>query len=248
MNLIAKVMNRNRAVARRFGARAADYDAHAGLQRDVAGKLASLFPDLRQPSVLEIGCGTGFLTQHLVQACPGGEFLITDIAPEMVARCRATLGERGDSSLSFAVMDGEAPDRSGPFDLIASSMTLQWFGDPLKGLERLNRLLRPGGTLAYATLGPGGFPQWREVLAAEGLPAGVVSMPELPGVVREEDVNIRYGTGRDFLAAMRAIGASEPRAGYRPLVPGRLRRALRRLEEDHNAEITWQFVYGLIRA
>ena len=51
---------------------------------------------------------------------------------------------------------------------IVSSMTLHWLADPVASLERLRRLLAPGGVMLYATLGPDSFAEWRSVLAREG--------------------------------------------------------------------------------
>lgn len=248
MTLIVRDAARNRAIARRFGAKAEDYDSHAGLQRETAARLAGLLPALGAPRVLEVGCGTGFLTAHLLDAYRDGDFLITDLAPEMLDVCRERQGRRACPRARFALMDGEAPESGERFDLIALNMTLQWFADPVGALERLRSLLNPGGTLCYATLGPGGFPEWRAALAAEGLPEGIVAMPPLPGVVTEENKAIPYGNGSTFLAGMKSIGAGEPRSGYRPLTPGQLRRALRRLEREHGARVTWHLVYGRLAA
>ncbi len=244
MTLAAKDLTRNRLIARRFGARAGDYDAHAGLQRRVASRLAASLPPRQAPAVLEVGCGTGFLTGHLLDAYPGGKFLITDLAPEMVAVCGKRYTDPASGNVSFAVMDAEVPDTPKRFDIIALSMALQWFADPLTGLARLQGLLNPGGAIVYATIGPDSFPEWRAALAAENLPDGTVAMPALPGIAAETREAIDYGRGQDFLAAMRVIGAGEPKPGYRPLPPGQLRRALRRLERDSGARVTWHLVFG----
>ena len=100
----------------------------------------------------------------------------------------------------------------------------------------------------YATLGPDSFGEWRAALADAKLAEGVVAMPALPGVFHEQKEIVTYEHGTDFLTAMRAIGAGEPRPGYRPLPPGKLRRSLRALERDHKARITWHIVYGRIGA
>lgn len=246
MALITGDPNRNRAVARRFGLHARDYDARAHLQRQVANRLAKHLPAYRAPRVLEVGCGTGFLTGHLLDAYGDGDFLITDLAPDMVEECQKKLSQHDLSRILFEVMDGEAPDCSGSFDLIATAMTLQWFSDPLAGLARLRTLLNPDGVLCYATLGPDGFAEWRAALAGQNVPEGVVAMPALPGVFHEEREVVSYENGRDFLSNMKTIGAGEPRPGYRPLPPGRLRRALRRLEHDAGALVTWHIVYGRV--
>lgn len=246
MSFIAKELARKAAVARSFGAKAAEYDAHAALQAQVAAHLAGLLPARDAPAVLEVGCGTGLLTAHLLDAYPQGDFVITDLTPEMLEACRQRVP--GQRRVRFAQMDGEAPIDSERFDVIALSMTLQWFNDPVAGLRRLAGLLRPGGVLLYATPGEGNFPEWRAVLEAEGLPDGTVAMPPLPGMVEELTIPVSHASGRDFLAGMRAIGAGEPRRGYTPVAASGLRRALRRLEREHDARVTWHIVVGRLTA
>ncbi|MEC9367565.1 MAG: methyltransferase [Pseudomonadota bacterium] len=237
---------RSRIIARRFGARAKDYDRHAGLQRAIAARLAASLPALEAPRILELGCGTGLLTRHLLALYPDAVLDVTDIAPAMVAACKAACG--GGKRVRYSVMDAEAPDLSGPFDLIAMSMTAQWFDHPSESLQSLTRLLSESGQLHYATIAPGGFSEWRQALAAEGLDSGLVAMPDLPGVTEVELRRIDYGDALSFLRSLKAIGASAGREGYVPLAPGALRRALARLDSDHGACVTWRIAYGCITA
>lgn len=243
------ICERREVIAASFGRSAQAYDRHAGLQARVARRLARFLPALATPRVLEIGCGTGLLTQHLLRRYRDGTFMITDIAGEMVTVCRQRFAQACGERVRFATMDGEFPTlRDSAFDLIATSMTLQWFLDPAAGLQRLRGLLAPGGALFYATLGPDGFPEWRAALAEEGLREGTIAMPDLPGVMHEERPMIDYGCGLDFLKRLRGIGADTPRADYRSLSPGTLRRVLRRLDEAYGACVTWHIVYGRLSA
>lgn len=239
---------RNLLVAEAFSARAQDYERNACLQGKIAEKLARLLPELAHPKILEIGCGTGFLTRHLFERYPQGDFLITDLAPGMLAQCQTRMQVANERSCRFAVMDGETPDCGAGFDLIASSMTLQWFGDPVAGLQRLKGLLKPGGLLLFATTGPDSFPEWRGALDACGLRHGLIAIPQLPGVVEQETRKVNYGNGVAFLKALKAIGAEMPRIGYEPLPPGKLRPALRLFEKNHGGQVSWQIVYGRIGA
>lgn len=239
---------RNTRVAKAFAARAKYYNHSASLQVGIAEKLAQHFPRHDHPKILEVGCGTGFLTRHLMMRYPQGDFLITDIAPEMVVECQGQTMDEERPLCRFATMDGEAPDCGAGFDLVALSMTLQWFADPLAGLERLKASLKPGGHLLFATTGPENFPEWRAALDACDEPHGFISMPQLPGVVEQDKLIVGYGSGMGFLKALKDIGATTSRPGYESLSPGKLRTALRRLELDHEARITWQIIYGLITA
>ncbi len=241
-------LSRSAAVAERFGRSVATYDRHARLQARVARRLASFLPPKTAPKVLEVGCGTGLFTQFLLNRYPDGDFLITDLAPQMIEAARSRFERRNGRPVRFAVMDGEAPDTGERFDLIGLSMVLQWFADPQAGLERLRGLLKPGGTLVFATTGPDGFPEWRTILAGLGRTDGFAHMPALPCLVREDHPLVSFDNGLAFLQRLKGIGATLPRPGYQPLGPGTLRAALRRLEDDYAACVTWHIVYGRCEA
>ncbi|KAB1075699.1 methyltransferase domain-containing protein [Methylobacterium planeticum] len=248
------------AVARAFdGAEA--YDRAAGIQRPVAEGLArriAALPLPARPRILEVGCGTGFLTAALRARLPAGPMLVTDIAPGMLARCRARMGAAGDpGGLDFLAMDGERPclEARPGFDLIASSLAAQWFEDLPGALAGLSRLLAPGGWLALATLAEGTFAEWAAAQRAHGLvPAALPYPPEarlaglrLPGCtisVSVEPVREAHPDGHAFLAALRAIGAGT--AGRAPLPAGTLRRVLRTFEAG-GARVTYAVATCLVQ-
>jgi malonyl-CoA O-methyltransferase len=235
--------NRSAAIAKRFGARAATYDENADLQRIVAERLARLLPQLENPSVLELGCGTGLFSRELIAHCPDGSFVLSDLSPAMLQQARANLDGAGGKKIRFALLDANIPDLDGCFDLIAMSMTLHWLADPRAALERLRRLLTPRGALVYATIGAASFPEWREVLAREDLPSGLIDIPDLPGIAGEDRLVADADT-LSFLRRMQAIGGLTPREGYAPLSAGALRRAIRRADALYDGRITWHIVYA----
>jgi malonyl-CoA O-methyltransferase len=241
------LFRRSALVAERFGARAKVYERHADLQRAVAAKLSRLLPDIQRPRVLELGCGTGLFSRHLVARYPEGSFVLTDAAPAMLAECRHTIAPALRSDVAFEIMDASRPGGEGSFDLIATSMALHWLTDPAASLERLRSLLAPGGVLLYSALGPDSFAEWREALAKEGLPSGLVDLPALGGVVAEERLAPDEST-LAFLHRIEAVGGLTPREGYRPLPPGTLRRAIRSADSLSGGRITWHIVYGSLAA
>lgn len=232
-------------IAAAFGRQAGVYDRHAGLQRDVAQLLSERFPDMSRPRVLEIGCGTGLLTGHLLARYPDSDVLATDIAPAMLQVCRGKYACQ--SRLRFDLVDAEQPDIGGRFDLIASSMVAQWFSRPARTFRKLSQLLAPGGVLLYATTGPQNLPEWRRALETAGVPAACAPCNDLPGIVDERFLTIDYGSTLGFLQSVKAIGASAPCLPERsPASSGLLRRAMREADEACGGRMRWHIVFGKI--
>lgn len=232
---------RSATVARAFAA-AADYDRHARVQRRVARDLARRIAALPLPSaprLLEIGCGTGFLTEALRDEGLRGDWLVTDVSAEMLERARARLGGTGGPRLSFAVLDGEHGLPEGaPFDLVCASLATQWFDDEPAALNRWRERLAPGGHVIAATLGPGTFIEWRAAHEAEGLAPGTLAFTPLAALQALSPANAitvaphreQHADARSFLRSLRGIGAATAARGHRPLSAAALRRVMRRFE------------------
>jgi SAM-dependent methyltransferase len=92
-------------------------------------------------TVLELGAGTGKLTEVLVEA--GHRVIATDPLPEMLTKLRArvvpfAVGVAGAEAIP-------APNRS--VDVVVCAQAFHWF-DHARALPEIARVLRPGGALA----------------------------------------------------------------------------------------------------
>ncbi|SNS15479.1 malonyl-CoA O-methyltransferase [Sphingomonas laterariae] len=233
---------------------AAGYDAAALVQAHAAERLAqhiARLPHPPAPRMLEVGCGTGLLSQALIGRIAPGPWLLTDIAPAMLDRCAARIGSRPD--IAYAQLDGEHPDVSGPFDLIASSFVFQWFADLPGALTRLRGLLAPGGHIAFATMADGSLAEWDAAHRTTGHDAAMASYPTLDqlramgATVNEERFVERHADARAFLASLRAIGAHRPRDARAPVPASVLRRAMAAFDAA-GAAVTYHIAYGVIVA
>lgn len=245
---------RRKQVAKAFSA-ARDYDRHARVQARVADDLAARIAGLElppSPRILEIGCGTGHLTGALLRNGLGGEWLVTDISPQMVERCRARIGER--KGLRYAVLDGETaqPEFAGRFDLVCSSLAMQWFEDLAGSLARMLTWLAPGGHLLFTTLGAETFAEWREAHEREGLQPGtpkLLSASRLETILKDAQAApplIEYHRDAhkgalSFLQSLKSIGAGTPSERHRALSLPQLRRVMRNFENS-GATVTYEVV------
>ena len=241
-------------VARAFD-RARAYDAAARVQAHAAARLADRIAALPLPSdarVLEIGCGTGLLSAALVGRIPARRWLLTDIAPAMLARCARRVGDRPD--VAFTLLDGERPDADGPFDLICASFAHQWFRDLPGAVARQRALLAPGGRIAFATMAAGSLAEWDAAhRAATDMPAAMGGYPT-PDALRAMGAEVEleqrietHADARAFLAGLRDIGAHRPRDPRPPLPAPALRRAMAAFEAA-GARVTYVIAYGSIAA
>ena len=119
---------------------------------DVLLKMTSLKPGMR---VLEIACGTGLVTMRVAEAVmPGGSVFATDIASEMVARTANQAFSKGFDNIEAARMEAEEltlDDDS--FDVAICALGLMYIPDPVRALEEMCRVVRPGGIVAVTVWG-----------------------------------------------------------------------------------------------
>lgn len=101
--------------------------------------------------VLDAGCGLGG-TVFALHDRYGGRLLGLTVSPEQCARATAAATRRGVAdSCRFVVRDYDAPLADllpGGVDLVVMIESLAHASDPVTTIERLARVLRPGGRIA----------------------------------------------------------------------------------------------------
>jgi trans-aconitate 2-methyltransferase len=137
---------------------------------EVLARLDGIAPDV---TALDVGCGTGLVTEALLVLVPRGRVLAIDASADMVALARRRLGDRGEVWCQD-VLDLELDE---PVDAIVSTAALHWVTDHDRLWPRLARALRPGGVLEVQCGGEGNIERVREVIEAVARDAA----PELVG-------------------------------------------------------------------
>jgi len=142
-----------RLLSKRFSEHAKTYDAYANVQKNMARQLVDLLPQKNtnhKINILEIGCGTGYLTRLLVKAFPNAAITAVDIAPGMVEVAK---GMTKEDRVTFLCTDIEEMALNENFDLIISNATFQWLNDLPATLEKLCIRLTAEGSLIFSTFG-----------------------------------------------------------------------------------------------
>ncbi|GGF81962.1 methyltransferase domain-containing protein [Alteromonas lipolytica] len=150
-------------VAKRFSAAARQYDTLATVQSAIAGSALARITTAKATKALDIGCGTGRHTYQLGLISQQTTGL--DIAPGMLAQAAANY-----PMLSFVQGDAEQlPWQADEFDLVFSSMVLQWCRSPLVAMQEIKRVLQPGGKAELAIMVEGSFGELRQGCAGSGV-------------------------------------------------------------------------------
>ncbi|MEO1620177.1 MAG: class I SAM-dependent methyltransferase [Cyanobacteria bacterium J06632_3] len=107
-----------------------------------AWQQAGLGPGYR---VLDLGCGTGSVTQRLAEAVYPGNVIGVDISDQMLQKART---DYIGNNLSFEKADAYQmtfPDAC--FDLVHARFLFQHLKSPNQALREIYRILKPGGSL-----------------------------------------------------------------------------------------------------
>jgi SAM-dependent methyltransferase len=108
-------------------------------------------PDVRGLDVVELGCGTGYVSAWLARR--GARPVGIDPTEAQLATARS-MQERFDLRFPLVQSDAErAPLRDRTFDLAVSEYGASIWCDPYRWVPEAARLLRPGGWLVFLTNG-----------------------------------------------------------------------------------------------
>jgi len=122
-------------------------------------------------TVLDAGCGSGRITQALIERLPEGHVLAADASESMVAAALERLPGADVRRLDLLELDLASLGLSEPLDAILSTATFHWILDHDALFGRLRGVLRPGGRLVAQCGGRGNIDVLRghakDVLARE---------------------------------------------------------------------------------
>jgi malonyl-CoA O-methyltransferase len=222
--------------------------------------------DVRAERILEIGCGTGYLTQLLAERYPSAAITAVDLAENMVQAARDRLGQT--ATIRFSIGDAETMEWDETFDLIVSNATVQWFDTPEYSFCTLTKHLLPGGWVLFSTFGPDTFlelhQQFEEVERDLRLPSGMHGLrlrgpEEWERILRQaglQDVGsldcrhrLEYPDCYAFLQSIKQTGASYSASSVVSLSAQRrlLREVVRRYNRAYRSKDGVYATYQLVQ-
>lgn len=96
--------------------------------------------------VLDIGCGTGRLTEELARRVPAGRVIGVDLSPAMLRTASLWLRERSPATALVLADAASLPFRRA-FDVVFSGATFHWLHDHAALFRSIVTALRPRGRL-----------------------------------------------------------------------------------------------------
>jgi len=155
---------------------------------------------------LDAGCGSGRVSERLLERLPDGRLLAVDASAAMVAKARERLGDRA----SYLVADLAELEVDEPVDLVFSTATFHWILDHDRLFARLREALRPGGRLVAQCGGKGNVAQHAEAIEA------VAARPEFAPHLGELATMWNFAGPEETEARLRAAGFSKARCWLEP--------------------------------
>ena len=196
-------------IQKRFAKNLDTYNDNAKIQKKMAERLLSFLNRKDFNDILEIGCGTGFLTQLVNDSFNFNTYTANDI----VESCEKYVKEI-NPKINFIPADIEkaVENSDKKYDLIISNAAFQWVENLESFIKLLVSKLNEGGILLFSTFGPENF---REVNFVLGKTLPYYSANELQEIIKdykiivEQEMHVMaFKTPKDILKHIKSTGVN----------------------------------------
>lgn len=139
---------------------AATYDRVSTPQLEWARPVLDRLDLTGDETVLDAGCGSGRVTELLIELVPRGKVIAVDSAPAMVAKAREKIGDRAEVLLQ----DLTELHLTEQVDAVFSNAVFHWVTDHDRLFTRLFEALAPGGRIEAQCGGAGNIKTFHDAV------------------------------------------------------------------------------------
>lgn len=242
-------------VAKSFDRAASTYDDFSQFQANVLMRLVGMCPAIKPDYSLDLGCGTGNAAAFLD---PISRNLINlDLSENMLKKAQKK-SLKSDSVCA----DAEAlPFQGAIFDLVFSSLSIQWCENLDSIGSEVERVLKPGGHFVVSTLSQDSMPElahcWQQVDGHTHInhyPSyhALVAQIRRAGLQLEkstcEPLTMWFDTAKAAIDSLKKVGASvlveeDERQVVTPFMWRRFLSEYEKLRTEKGIPLTYQLVY-----
>ncbi len=250
-------------VRRAFDRAAAAYSTTAVLQHEISSRLVEALDVIRlEPvQILDAGCGTGEALRLLNARYRSATVTALDVSENMLAQTRQRAGWFNKPNCVCASMEA-LPFADNSFDLVFSSLALQWCNHHDAVFNEMHRIIKPGGLLLFSTFGPDTLMELRASFRAVDDALHVNTFTDMHDigdevlrqgfadpVMHAEHMVVEYASVNQLLQDLRDIGANTTDEGHRQglLTPSAMKTLLQAYEgyrRDNILPATYEIIYG----
>ncbi|HDR4585835.1 MULTISPECIES: malonyl-ACP O-methyltransferase BioC [Bacillus cereus group] len=241
---------------KRFNRAAVSYDQYANVQKKMARHLLSQLEKRYSKAaairILELGCGTGYITEKLVHLFPNAQITAIDFAESMIAVAKQ---RRHVDEVTFRCEDIEKLILDDFYDVIISNATFQWLNDLEVSLVKLYKHLAGEGILLFSTFGNRTFQELhraferakeeKNIKSHVSIGQRLFTKAQLQNIcsIKKGNVHVsetcyieKFTHIRDFFKSIRKVGATNSNEDTYCQSPSLFRAMLRIYERDFTKE------------
>jgi len=249
---------------RRAFDRAADrYSQYAVLQNEVCRRLLEKLDvvKIKPEFILDAGTGTGAALTDLFSRYKKAQLVALDISENMLAQSAQHGSLLRVPHLVCADIES-LPFADNTFDLIFSSLSMQWCNDLNAAFLEARRVLKPGGLFVFATFGPDTLKELRSSWASIDDASHVnqfIDMHDIGDallqdqfaepVMEAEIITVTYDSVDEIMHDLKAIGANVTAQNSRGGLGGkatlqRVRKNYEQFRKNNLLPVSYEVIYG----
>ncbi len=238
-----------------FNKASSEYNTHAFLQKEIALRLDSKLEVISGNTevILDLGAGTGLLSQNLLKRFKNSQLICLDFAQESLKNNPVPHKLCADAN--------HLPLADNSIDIVTSNLMIQWCPDTKQLFSECHRVLKNNGLLLFSTFGPDTLKELKKSWSVVDDTPHVNTFTDMHDigdqllqnsfqspVMEMETLTLTYQTVTDLLKDLKAIGAQTVSTRSKSLTGKNKFQSMIQMYESYRTDgklpATYEVVYG----